>query len=95
MAAGSTYMSMESGQGNVYIDSFPEPGRKHRVSIDGGSRPGWTADGTEIRFIADGKFLKASVETEPRDCARGFPRSSSRSTPMCGAGAGLRMGGRS
>jgi WD40 repeat protein len=60
------YMSMESGEGNIYIDSFPEPGRKHRVSIDGGFVPGWTADGTGIRFIADGKLLEASVETEPR-----------------------------
>jgi Tol biopolymer transport system component len=58
------YMSMESGQGNVYIDSFPTPGRKHRVSIDGGFAPGWTADGIRF-FTADGKLALASVQTEP------------------------------
>jgi Tol biopolymer transport system component len=60
------YVSTESGQGNVYINSFPVPGRKHRVSIDGGSGPRWTADGTGIRFIAPGgKVVVASVQTEP------------------------------
>jgi Tol biopolymer transport system component len=59
------YTSTESGQGNVYIDSFPVPGRKHRVSIDGGFRPRWTADGTGIEFLANGMFFEASVQTEP------------------------------
>jgi len=61
-----TYVSAESGENNVYIDSFPVPGRKHRVSIDGGYTPNWTPDGTGIRFIAPGgKLLQASVQTRP------------------------------
>ncbi|MBZ0267825.1 serine/threonine-protein kinase [bacterium] len=60
------YVSEESGVGNVYINSFPEPGRKRRVSIDGGFEPRWTADGTGIRFFSpDNKMVVASVQTEP------------------------------
>ena len=42
------FESSEGGQSNVYIDSFPVPSRKHRVSIDGGWNPTWTPDGTAI-----------------------------------------------
>ena len=59
------FVSWESGPGNVYIDSFPVPGRKHRVSIDGGGGPGWTPDGTGIRFITDSMMVEASVQTQP------------------------------
>jgi hypothetical protein len=60
------YVSWESGTGNVYIDSFPVPGKKHRVSIDGGFSPGWTPDGTAIRFATPERMIvEASVETRP------------------------------
>jgi serine/threonine-protein kinase len=59
------FVSSESGGGNVYIDSFPVPGRKHRVSIDGGSYPGWTSDGSAVRFSISGRRLEASLQTEP------------------------------
>jgi Tol biopolymer transport system component len=60
------YVSSESGMGNVYIDSFPVPGRKHRVSIDGGFGPSWTPDGTAIRFVTPERMMvEASVQTQP------------------------------
>ncbi len=59
------YASGEDGRMNVYLDSFPEPGRKHRVSIDGGSLPWWTPDATAIRFINDSTVFEASVRTQP------------------------------
>jgi len=60
------YVAYESGGGNVYINSFPVPGQKCRVSIDGGFNPGWTPDGTGVRFVTPGgKFVVASVRTEP------------------------------
>jgi Tol biopolymer transport system component len=60
------YVSWESGTGNVYIDSFPVPGRKRRVSIDGGFNPAWTPDGKAIRFVTPERMLvQASVQTQP------------------------------
>lgn len=60
------FTSQESGGTNVYVDSFPVPGRKYRVSIDGGFGPWWTPDGTAIRFVNSERMLvEAPVQTEP------------------------------
>jgi dipeptidyl aminopeptidase/acylaminoacyl peptidase len=60
------YVSAESGESNVYIDTFPVPGRKHRVSIDGGSVPSWTPDGKGVRFITPERMaVEASVQIGP------------------------------
>jgi Tol biopolymer transport system component len=67
------YESSEDGRANVYLDSFPDPGRKHRVSIDGGSIPWWTPDGTAIRFVNDRAIVEASVQTRP-EIRIGIPR---------------------
>jgi Tol biopolymer transport system component len=44
------YMSNETGQFEVYVQSFPQPGRKVRVSVDGGSNPTWAEGGKELRY---------------------------------------------
>ncbi len=57
-----SYRSDETGQFEVYIDSFPSQGRKARVSVHGGSRPQWRRDGRELYFIArDGRLMAVSV----------------------------------
>ena len=45
------YTSNESGRDEVYVRSFPNAGRKMKVSLSGGSRPLWRADGKEIYFV--------------------------------------------
>jgi len=56
------YTSDESGDWDVYVQSFPEPGRKLRVSIDGGAQSRWRADGGELFFLApDGRLMAARV----------------------------------
>ncbi len=45
------YGSDESGQFEVYVTSFPEPGRKWQVSAEGGAQPRWRADGRELFFL--------------------------------------------
>jgi Tol biopolymer transport system component len=40
------YASDESGQDEIYLDAFPAPGRRARVSVGGGTEPRWSADGT-------------------------------------------------
>ena len=51
------YVSNESSQYEVYIQGYPE-GEKHRVSIDGGSNPLWSAGGSEV-------FFAGSYENSP------------------------------
>ena len=44
------YASNESGQFDVYVDSFPKPGARVRVTTAGGTEPRWSHDGRELFF---------------------------------------------
>ena len=44
------YASSESGQFDVYVDSFPKPGTRVRVTTAGGTEPRWSNDGRELFF---------------------------------------------
>jgi serine/threonine protein kinase len=55
------YVSGESGGVEVYVNSFPEPGRPVRVSTKGGVRPEWRSDGKEIYYIWNKKLFAAAV----------------------------------
>ena len=56
------YTSDESGQTNVYVQSFPGTGGKQQVSRDGGGQPVWRADGKELFYLAaDGSLMAVPV----------------------------------
>ncbi|MGH9753539.1 MAG: protein kinase domain-containing protein, partial [Blastocatellia bacterium] len=58
------YRSNESGSNEIYVQSFPEPGRKVLVSKGGGSLPRWRRDGRELYYVAtDDKLMAVPVET--------------------------------
>ena len=57
------YASNESGNFEIYVQSFPAPGGKRRISIGGGLRPFWRGDGKELFYLAPDKKLMA-VEIE-------------------------------
>ncbi len=58
------YASDEGGQrGDIYVQPFPGPGHKTRVSRDGGLSPRWRGDGKELFFVRDGRALM-SVEVK-------------------------------
>ena len=44
------YFSDESGRNEVYIESFPDRGKRIRVSTRGGMYPRWRRDGRELFF---------------------------------------------
>ena len=52
------YVSEESGQLEVYVQPFPEGGRKVTVSSNGGTRVRWSRDGKEL-FYVEGQTLVA------------------------------------
>lgn len=56
------YDSNESGYYEVYIQSFPTPGAKRVVSIDGGSNPVWRGDGEELFYWSGRRFIAAQLE---------------------------------
>lgn len=44
------YASDESGQFDIYVDAFPKPGARIRVTTAGGTEPRWRGDGREIFY---------------------------------------------
>jgi Tol biopolymer transport system component len=55
------YQSDESGQNEVFIQSFPEPGLKQQVSTAGGVQPCWSRDGKELFYVASGTLMSVSI----------------------------------
>ncbi len=44
------YVSLESGQNEVYVEPFRREGDRVRVSVEGGGQPKWRGDGKELFF---------------------------------------------
>ena len=60
------YSSDESGEREVYVQSFPELGGKSQISTDGGSEPEWSGDGNEL-FYRNGDAMMAVAVSSDSD----------------------------
>src|SRR5215831_2605243 len=69
------YQSDESGHFEVYVDAFPEPRHKVRISTGGGSYPQWGADGREVFYVSpENKLMVVSLELGTDSVAPSVPR---------------------
>jgi len=59
------YASEESRWWEVYVEPYPGPGPKVRISTEGGRRPGWSRDGKELFYHRGDKMIAVTIETEP------------------------------
>ena len=59
------YSSNESGQRQIYVMSFPEPGGKWQVSANGGYLPVWSYDGRELYFTNNDNTRMMAAEIRP------------------------------
>ena len=59
------YASNESGQFDIYVDAFPKPGTRVRVTTAGGTEPRWSNDGREL-FFRRGSAIHAARFTSDR-----------------------------
>ncbi len=55
------YVSDETGVAEVYVTTFPQPGRAWRISKSGGNNPSWRADGKELFFLSGKQLIAVSV----------------------------------
>jgi eukaryotic-like serine/threonine-protein kinase len=57
------YQSDDSGPFEVYVDAFPEPRGKTRISTAGGAFPQWGAGGRELFYVSpDNKLMAVSLK---------------------------------
>ena len=59
------YNSDESGRMEVYVRPFPDAGARVQVSVRGGIRPVWAADGKSIYFLQGNKMTLATLAWDP------------------------------
>ncbi len=63
------FESDELGHAEIYLQSFPRPGSRHKVSVGGGTQVRWRADGKEVFYVAPDKHLMAVAIREEANLA--------------------------
>ncbi len=58
------YYSLESGASEIYVQPFPGPGAKVRISTEGGSAPRWSRNGRELFYWLPARNGLMAVETQ-------------------------------
>jgi len=58
------YVSDESGEPDVYVQPFPGPGAKWRVSTDGGTMPVWDPHGRELFYRHRDRLMAVTIQTK-------------------------------
>jgi len=57
------YASYESGRPEIYVRPFPEGTGRRQVSVNGGRKPRWSSDGTELYYVQGTALMVVSVST--------------------------------
>ena len=84
------YQSNESGRFEIYVQPFPGPGDKVKVSIAGGTDARWHPDGKELFFLApDGTLMAATVRTVGSTFDPGTPKPLFQTRTAVGGNANL------
>lgn len=61
----AAYYSTETGQPEVYVQSFPKPAAHQQLSIDGGTQPRWSRDRPELYDVGlDGRMMGVAVRSD-------------------------------
>jgi hypothetical protein len=69
------FQSDESGRPEVYIDAFPDPRGKIRISTNGGRFPQWAAGGRELFYVAaDSTLMFVTMKLGPGAVEPSAPR---------------------
>ena len=63
------YVSDEPGRPEVFVERWPQDGRKWRVTSAGGTRPRWRRDARALFFLRDGALMQVTMEERGSDVA--------------------------
>ena len=71
---GCAYRSNENGRNDVFVESFPVPGKRFPISTTGGGEPTWRADGREVFYRSpDDKIMAVDVNAVRTTLEVGVP----------------------
>jgi Tol biopolymer transport system component len=57
------YQSDDSGRAEIYVQAFPEPGRRFAISAGGGTFPEWGEGGRELYYVSTrGKLMAVELK---------------------------------
>jgi Tol biopolymer transport system component len=70
-ASWLAFTSDESGRQEIYLQEYPGPGTRFRVSTEGGSDPRWGPRGDEIFYRSGDSVLAATVALSPQPVISG------------------------
>jgi eukaryotic-like serine/threonine-protein kinase len=70
------YASDESGQFDIYVDSFPKPAARIRVTAAGGTEPRWSADGSQLFFRRGSEIHAVALRPLQADASSTAPPAS-------------------
>jgi len=59
------FVSDQTGRPEIYVQSFPEPGRRWQISTSGGEEPRWARNGKELFFRDRERMMAVPIETTP------------------------------
>jgi len=59
------YISDESGGNNVYVRTYPDSGKKWKISSGGGEHVVWSSTGKELFYRNGQKWMSAAVSLKP------------------------------
>ncbi|MGD8818004.1 MAG: protein kinase [Acidobacteriota bacterium] len=68
------YRSDESSQDEIYVKPFPGPGAKRQVSVDGGTEPYWSRDGSRLFYRSDGSIWAVDIDSDGEGFRSGRPQ---------------------
>jgi serine/threonine-protein kinase len=57
------YVSQATGQKEIWVQRYPGPGRRFRVSANSGSEPNWSKDGRELYYRQGNLMMAVAVQT--------------------------------
>ena len=59
------YQSEQTGQMEMYVQSYPQPGARVPISLQGGSEPAWAHTGRDLFYRSGDSLMVASVTLSP------------------------------
>ncbi len=68
------YASEETGNYQIYVQTFPQPSGKWQVSTAGGVNPEWRRDGKELYFLSNAGLMAVDVDTTGPQFEMGIPK---------------------